>query len=278
VISATLSPTRLIAQISDLHIVPAGVRVNGRVDTARALELCLASLATLPRLPDVLLATGDLADTADPMAYAILARKFAALPMPVWMIPGNHDVRATLRAAFPKRPELNRADGFMHFVIEGAPRIVMLDTIIEGTAGGTLCSERLQWLDRQLALAPSAPTIIAMHHPPFPTFIPFMDRIGLDNPAELAGIMRRNPQICAIICGHVHRVVHARFPNEPGGVPVSICPSPAHQVTLEFGDDAADSYVMEPPGFQLHAWHPQTGLVTHTMPLGVFPGPFLYPG
>ena len=34
----------LIAQISDLHIKPPGTLAYGRVDTARALERCVATL------------------------------------------------------------------------------------------------------------------------------------------------------------------------------------------------------------------------------------------
>jgi len=30
---------------------------------------------------------------------------------------------------------------------------------------------------------------------------------------------------------------------------------------------------IEPPGFLLHHWKPGTGLLTHSIPIGAFPGP-----
>ena len=41
-----------IAQISDLHIKPPGALAYGRVDTARALERCVAALNEFRPLPD----------------------------------------------------------------------------------------------------------------------------------------------------------------------------------------------------------------------------------
>jgi hypothetical protein len=31
---------------------------------------------------------------------------------------------------------------------------------------------------------------------------------------------------------------------------------------------------MEPPGYQLHKWHPATGIVSHTATIGKFDGPY----
>jgi Icc protein len=59
--------------------------------------------------------------------------------MPVFVIPGNHD----MREAFGREGYLPRA-GFLHYAIEEYPlRIVALDTHIPGEHGGPLCAERL---------------------------------------------------------------------------------------------------------------------------------------
>jgi 3',5'-cyclic AMP phosphodiesterase CpdA len=52
-----------IAQISDLHIKPPGSLAYGRVDTARALERCVAALNEFDPTPDFVVISGDLADT-----------------------------------------------------------------------------------------------------------------------------------------------------------------------------------------------------------------------
>jgi hypothetical protein len=43
---------------------------------------------------------------------------------------------------------------------------------------------------------------------------------------------------------------------------------------LDLAEDAAEAFVMEPPGYQLHRWSPDTGVVSHTAVIGPYPGPY----
>ena len=62
--------------------------------------------------------------------------------MPVHLIPGNHDARDALRAAFADHAYLPTT-GFLHYTIEGRPvRLVALDTLVPGKGYGALCAER----------------------------------------------------------------------------------------------------------------------------------------
>src|SRR4029453_11333644 len=90
-----------IAQISDLHIKPPGSLAYGRVDTARALERCVAALNEFHPAPDFVVISGDLADTPLPEEYQYLNRLLASLKLAFAGIPGNHDSRELMRAAFP---------------------------------------------------------------------------------------------------------------------------------------------------------------------------------
>src|SRR5438045_7121729 len=90
-----------IAQISDLHIKPPGSLAYGRVDTAKALERCVAALNEFNPAPDFVVISGDLADTPSPEEYDYLRRLLAPLKLPFAGIPGNHDSREMMRAAFP---------------------------------------------------------------------------------------------------------------------------------------------------------------------------------
>ena len=58
-----------IAQISDLHIKPPGALAYGRVDTAKALERCVAALNEFKPAPDLVVISGDLADTPTAEEY-----------------------------------------------------------------------------------------------------------------------------------------------------------------------------------------------------------------
>src|SRR5580698_8054471 len=92
-----------IAQISDLHIKPTGSLAYGRVDTARALERCVAALNDFRPRPDLVVISGDLADTPTVEEYEYLAQLLAPLALQFVAIPGNHDLREWMRTAFPQR-------------------------------------------------------------------------------------------------------------------------------------------------------------------------------
>src|SRR6202789_3928480 len=94
----------LIAQISDLHIKPPGSLAYGRADTAAALERCVAALNEFLPKPDFVVISGDLADTPTAEEYEYLKHLLAPLKLPFAGIPGNHDSRALMRAAFPLFP------------------------------------------------------------------------------------------------------------------------------------------------------------------------------
>lgn len=261
----------VLAQITDVHIKAAGRRSYRVVDTAAMLRSCIEHLLTLPQRPDVAAFTGDLTDFGRPEEYAALRELLAPLDMPVYLIPGNHDDRDVLRAAFPEHEYLRQSPHFVQYVIEKHRlRIVGLDTVVPGEGRGELCAERLAWLDTRLTEEPGRPTVILMHHPPFLTFIGHMDRQGLTGAAELAEVVRKHPQVERLLCGHLHRPIQARF----AGTMASTAPSPAHQVALDLASDARSQFVMEPPGYQLHAFTPETGVVSHTAFVGSFAGPY----
>ncbi|WP_207477449.1 phosphodiesterase [Arenibaculum pallidiluteum] len=266
----------LIAQLTDLHVKPAGRLAYRRVDTALHLRAAVDALLRLDPQPDVVVITGDLVDAGLPEEYALLRELLKPLTLPLYVIPGNHDQRAPLAAAFADHDYLPRDGGFLHYAVENWPlRLIALDTVVPGQGGGMLCDERLRWLDARLSEAPGAPTAILMHHPPFRTGIAHMDRIGLGNAPAFDEVLRRHPHVERVLCGHIHRPIQARF----GGTLASTAPSVAHQVALDLTQDGPSAFVMEPPGFQIHLWDAEAGIRSHTAVIGDFGGasPFFDP-
>jgi 3',5'-cyclic AMP phosphodiesterase CpdA len=262
----------LVAHITDTHITLPGTRFYGIVDTAGALARAIAAINRLDPSPDLVVLTGDLVESGKPEEYAHLHSLLAPLRMPLLAIPGNHDARDPMREAFAGDAYLPR-HGFLNYAIEGYPmRIIGLDTLTPGEGGGAVCSERLRWLDNALAAAPDQPTLVLMHHPPFITGIRRMDQIGLDGSAALAEVIRRHPQVERILCGHLHPPIEARFAGTVAGT----APSTAHQIVLDLRQDARISFAFEPPGYQLHCWREDSGLITHTASIGDWPGPYFY--
>lgn len=259
----------LIAHLSDPHIKQPGRLAYRQVDTAAMLARCVGAINRLDPAPDLVVITGDLTDIGSPEEYAHLKRLLEPIAAPLIVIPGNHDEREAMRAAFAEDGYLPPS-GFLQFAIEhGGLRIIGLDTVIPGEGGGELCARRLSWLDDTLGELPQMPTLILMHHPPFATGIGHMDRVGLQGKEAFAEILSRHAQVELVLCGHLHRTIHARA----GGRAVLTCPSTAHQVALDLRDEAPSCFRMEPPGFMLHRWQ-EGSLVSHVAAIGDYAGPF----
>jgi 3',5'-cyclic AMP phosphodiesterase CpdA len=261
-----------IAQISDLHIKPPGSLAYGRVDTAKALERCVAALNEFVPKPDFVVISGDLADTPTAEEYDYLKRLLAPLNLPFAGIPGNHDSRELMRAAFPKA-DYAFASGPLNQRIEiGGLDLILLDSNVPGKPHGELDAATLRWLDDTLASPSDQPALVFLHHPPFLAGIWHMDRQNLLNSSELELIIRRHQRVQRIGTGHVHRAALTMF----AGVAATICPAPNHAVDLDLAQLREPSFKVEPPAFHLHTWFPGEGfghVVTHQVPIGAFDGP-----
>ena len=253
----------LIAHISDLHVMPPGELAYGRYDTAATLARCVDSLLQLHPLPALVLATGDLVDRGTAGEYRRLRGLLAPLPMPVYLIPGNHDAREALCLEFGDHSYLPRPGAKVDYrVTENDICLIALDTVVAGEDGGALDPAQLDWLAAQLAVGPRTPTLVLMHHPPITSGIRCMDGIALDvaSARRLGRIIERHPQVERIVCGHTHRAIQARW----HGTTVSVCPSSAFQYGLDFRPHAGAIPTAEPPAYQLHYWN-GAQLVTHTV-------------
>lgn len=261
-----------IAQISDLHIKPPGVLAYARVDTATALERCVAALNAFEPVPDFVVISGDLADTPKAEEYDHLKRLLAPLKWPFAAIPGNHDSRELMRAAFPDAPYAFASGALNQKIAVGDVDLLLLDSSVPGRPHGLLEASTLQWLDAALASSPDRPALLFLHHPPFVAGIWHMDRQNLRNADELAEIIGRHKRVRIVATGHIHRATLTMF----AGVPCTICPAPNHTVDLDLARLRAPSFRVEQPAFHLHTWFEGDGfgqLVTHQIPIGEFDGP-----
>jgi 3',5'-cyclic-AMP phosphodiesterase len=264
----------LIAQISDTHITPPGQRLAGRLDSATQLACAVRTIQALDVAPDCVLATGDLTDRGETEAYVVLRGTLAALPMPVYAIPGNHDRREPMRQAFGDCAWMPSKIGapLCYEVHLGELALIALDTLVEGEDHGMLGEAQLGWLEERLLAASPRPVIVMLHHPPVDSGIAIMDAMKLRDSERFGDIVSRHRNIERILCGHLHRSMHLRW----RGTVVSVPSSTVEQVRLTFTSDAPLATLQEPPGLQLHYWLPNEGLVTHNVPIGDFAGPFFY--
>lgn len=267
----------ILAHLSDPHIVAYGkllrgpiqgaaadaVRLRREFDTAKYLARAVTAINALVPKPDITVVTGDLVDNGERAEYEHLRALLAPLSMPVFVIPGNHDARESLRQTFDNEGYLPTT-GELHYAVNDYPlRLIALDTLVDGKHYGSLSRNQLTWLDVTLAEQPDRPTAIMMHHPPFSTGITSMDSAGLDNARALADVVGSHRQIERILCGHLHRAIDRRFAGTIAGT----APGTAHQIRINLVPGTPLSFNFEPPGYQLHVWQ-DGGLVTHTALFG----------
>jgi Icc protein len=243
----------LIAQITDTHIGfdGGGEKELNCVRLAQVVE----AICGLDVAPDLVLLTGDIADKGAPESYEITKDVLATLPCPVFVCPGNHDNRAALIEAL--RPKVDE-NGFVQYTIEDFPvRIVVADTLEEGRHGGAFCETRAAWLDAALAKAPDIPTLLAIHHPPADTGVPWMGAAPGEAWAErLTAVVSRHPQVQTVVSGHMHLPVAMGW----AGSTLVVAPSAAPNLSLTLSEvdfDAPDGRALVelgPPGYALHQW------------------------
>jgi 3',5'-cyclic AMP phosphodiesterase CpdA len=266
-----------IAQISDLHIKPPGQLAYGRIDTAKALQRCVEALNAFSPAPDFVVISGDLADTPVAAEYDYLVRLLAPLRLPFAAIPGNHDGRELMRAAFPHAAYCFSSGPLHQKIGVGELDLILLDSSVPGRPHGELDTPTLQWLDTMLRSSVHRPALVFLHHPPFVAGIWHIDSQNLTNAAELAAVIRRHPQVQLVATGHIHRAALTMF----AGVPCTVCPAPNHAVDLDLGHLREPSFKLEPPAFHLHSWFAGERfghVVTHQVPIGTFDGPHPFLG
>jgi 3',5'-cyclic-AMP phosphodiesterase len=234
----------LLAQISDPHL---GEKAKHGLKSKACLRAVVAALGRVPDPIGAVLVTGDVSEHGSKKEYALAKELIGELGVPIYVLPGNHDDRATMRASFGIPGE---GDAVIDYAVDLGPlRLVVIDSMIPGEDRGGFDPGQLERLDGELAASPK-PAIVAMHHPPLVTTMPDWDNVIMA-PAEreaLAAVIARHPQVKAIVGGHLHRITVSTL----AGRPVLAAPCTYLPVRPDFGAETVSSYG-GPPGFAIHA-------------------------
>lgn len=265
-----------IAQITDLHITTEKNPLNRARNETRLRQVLKAIHALKPR-PVAIIASGDLVDRGEPDEYVALKKIFEEVEIPLYLGLGNHDRRATFRAAFPQTPV--DENGFVQYAADlGGMRLLMCDTLDEGKNQGAFCERRAAELKRMLDADARAPIIVALHHPPIVSGIRWMDpQPDAQWIRRLAETIKDRPQIQSLICGHLHRAFHGML----AGQLVAASPATSIQLTLNLTPvdmrvpDGREILVEEPPGYTLLMWDKER-LTTHVCVAGDFAPAVMY--
>jgi 3',5'-cyclic AMP phosphodiesterase CpdA len=207
-------PLCKVATISDLHIGEVGFghwpRMRSHYDPARAHPvMCLrAALREIVAWgPDLLVIKGDLSHDNRHREYEILGPILAEVPLPMLVLPGNHDGgnhRHTDPSAGLKRHGIDVIVDAAHVDLPGL-RVVAVNSVWIGHERGRLIDRLGQLVE--LARSSPSPLLVATHHQfgrwPIPTFIPF-GVFGRESRRVMQALARTG-RAAMVTSGHTHR-------------------------------------------------------------------------
>ncbi len=241
-----------ILQISDFHLRGDGKLSFQVVDTASFLKSTKAHLEHVFALdgqkPDMIVVTGDIADSGDEKAYLMVYEALSSFNVPVYAVPGNHDRRDRMVRILKgwTIPNPQTAPFLCYAVQTEEARLLFLDTLNPGSHAGHMREAELAWLDNELQSNKNVPTLIFMHHPPFITGLPAMDE-PFENREQMRTVLMKAPW-ARLCCGHMHRPIFTVW----AGVPCVTAPAASMQIELDFAPEGGDTFRMETPGYLLH--------------------------
>jgi Icc protein len=246
----------IIAQISDTHIALDTPDAEQRI---RDFERTIADINALDPAPDVIVHTGDIVHNGRPDEYAEAVRILSKARAPVYVIPGNKDERANLRAAFAASGYLTPDSEFIDYAVEDYPvRLIAVDTLYAGANKGDFCPARAKRLIDMIDAEPGKPVAVFAHHPPFEVTVG-PDPLNFETPEAMARLrqaLQHSGRVVAVISGHVHRGTAGQV----GTIPATVMPSIA--TTLRKGEYPA--HMKRRPVYHVHRFDPACGFVTET--------------
>lgn len=211
-----------LAQISDCHL-------STHPDTPYRGLSADAGLATVVKAvadwrPDAVMLTGDLSEDGSEASYRRLAEHIAPLNVPVCALPGNHDVPDLMQAYFSHGPYQGAC-----VLPAGDWKLLLINSARPRRIDGSIDPGDL--LRVQQYLQGDSPAILALHHQPIAIGAAWIDKYRLDQPDGLLACVADQPQVKAVVWGHVHQAFETqigstRFLSAPSSAANSLPASP----------------------------------------------------
>jgi len=191
-------------QISDSHI---GFNKAANADVTATLRDAVAKIKSASEQPSFVLHTGDLTHLSKPEEFDTLQQVLTGLSLPVFYVPGEHDVLnddgMSYLARFGKG---TNGTGWYSFD-QGGVHFVGLVNVLNLKAGGlgTLGDEQLEWLERDVkGLSSSTPIVVFAHIPLWSVYPEW--GWGTDDSARALSYLKRFGSV-SVLNGHIHQVM-----------------------------------------------------------------------
>ncbi|MES9817120.1 MAG: 3',5'-cyclic-AMP phosphodiesterase [Candidatus Thiodiazotropha sp.] len=241
-----------LLQLTDSHLYADPSRCLLGINTLETFDHVLAQALQETGDPDFILATGDLVHDASDSGYKRLLGRLQLTEIPTYCLPGNHDIPGKMKQI------LNQDN--VHCIPSVQAKgwsLIFLDSTIANSDGGRIDENQLELLEVLLRAHADKHTMICLHHHPVPVGSRWMDTMVLENPDAFFKLIEANPQVQAVLCGHIHQA----FDTEYRGVRLMGSPSTCVQFIPRVDDFAIDAI---PPGYRWLSLQPdgtiRTGL------------------
>ena len=191
-------------QISDSHI---GFDKPANTDVTATLRAAIAKIKAAPQQPSFVLHTGDLTHLSKPAQFDTLQQVLSDLSMPVFYVPGEHDVLEDDGKSFLQRfGKGTQGAGWYSFDHSGV-HFIGLVNVVDLKAGGlgTLGTEQLEWLEKDVAqIAGSTPIVVFAHIPLWSVYPEW--GWGTDDSERALSYLKRFGSV-SVLNGHIHQVM-----------------------------------------------------------------------
>lgn len=191
-------PLRVL-QLTDPHLMADQAGALLGVNTRDSLDAVIEAALAQHGQPDLILATGDLAQDGSEEAYRVFADKLRAFHCDSAWIAGNHD-RTDVLEQVAGELQANR-----RHIIQGGWQFILLDSSVPGKVYGELADSELAFLAHTLEQNPELPTLVTLHHHPVDIGADWMKNIGLRNREAFWEVMDRFSQVKIVLWGHIHQ-------------------------------------------------------------------------
>jgi 3',5'-cyclic-AMP phosphodiesterase len=191
-------------QISDSHI---GFDRPANTDVTGTLRAAISKIKAESTAPAFVLHTGDLTHLSKEAEFDALQQVLSELSMPVFYVPGEHDVLEDDGQRYLQRfGKGTRGAGWYSFD-NGGVHFIGLVNVVNLKAGGlgTLGNEQLEWLEEDVKkLASSTPIVVFAHIPLWSVYPEW--GWGTDDSERALSYLKRFGSV-SVLNGHIHQVM-----------------------------------------------------------------------
>jgi 3',5'-cyclic AMP phosphodiesterase CpdA len=209
-IGAAAAPKTLISsslsfvQISDTHL---GFKQAANDHVSETLQKTINAINALPKPPDFVVHTGDITHLSQPADFDQAKQLLAQLKVPLFTLPGEHDVGDRGKAYGEAFSQKDKKSGLQVWDHAGVHFVSITNVLEFGDLGqGKIGQAQMDLLTKDLAAQKNDTPLVIFSHVPLFDLYPKWGWATVDSKNVLSLLSRFSS--VTVLNGHVHQVIH----------------------------------------------------------------------